>query len=118
MGFHRLFALSFAVFAASISTSLAGPCSGDIDRMQARIDAKLQANAAAGPTARESTAATMHRQPTPESIAAAEARLGELSDQTIGAIAQAMTQARAADAAGDGSTCEQALANIRRVIGQ
>ena len=37
-------------FAASISASYAGPCSDDIVKMQARIDAKVAAMAAAGPT--------------------------------------------------------------------
>ena len=39
------------------------------------IDAMLEAQAAAGRSTRESTAATMHRQPTPGSIAAAEVKL-------------------------------------------
>ena len=85
--------------------------------MQARIDAKLEAKASGGPTARESTAALLHRQPTPGSIAAAEARLSELSDETVSTIAQTMERARAADSAGDTKACEGALADVERVIG-
>ena len=44
-------------FAAAMSVSYAGPCSDEIDNMQARIDAKLEAKAAAGPTAREGVGA-------------------------------------------------------------
>ena len=44
-------------FAAAMSASYAGPCSDEIDNMQARIDAKLEAQAAAGPTAREGVGA-------------------------------------------------------------
>lgn len=53
--------LSARVFAASTIGSSAGPCSQQIDRMQARIDAKLEAQAAAGPAATESSAALGHR---------------------------------------------------------
>ena len=46
-------------FAAVMSASYAGPCSDEIDNMQARIDAKLEAKAAAGPTAHEEVGAGM-----------------------------------------------------------
>ena len=117
MSIQRLVALNAVVLVASMSTGHAGPCAPDIDRMQARIDAKLGARAAAGATAREGTAATLHRQPTPGSIAAAEERLGELSAQTAEAIARAMARARAADSAGDKNACERALADAQRAIG-
>ena len=67
--------------------------------------------------ARESSAATEHRQPTPGSIAAAEARLGELSPEKIAAVNAAMTRARAADQAGDKSACDEALADAQRALG-
>jgi hypothetical protein len=72
MSIQRALAVCVAMIAASVSASFASPCSQDIDRTQAMIDAKLEAQAAAGRSARESTAATLHRQPTPGSIAAAE----------------------------------------------
>jgi len=49
--------------------------------MQSRIDAKLEAKAAAEPTAREGVSAGMSDQPTPRSIAAAEEKLGDVSPQ-------------------------------------
>jgi hypothetical protein len=111
----RLLMLTAAALAASISAGYAGPCSEQIDRMQARVDAMIAATAAAGPAGRESDTALMHRQPTPGSIAAAEERLGE------GARAQralaAMAQAHAADQAGDNGACERALADVQRAIG-
>jgi hypothetical protein len=107
-----------ASFAASMSACGAGPCSHEIDRAQAQVDARLEARAAAGPVARESTAALEHRQPTPGSIAAAESRLGEMSAQAVEALAAAMARAREADRAGDRNACEQALADVRRVIGR
>ena len=53
-----------AALVVSMSTSYAGPCSQEIARFRAEIDAKQHSNAVAGPTAPESTAATTHRQPT------------------------------------------------------
>jgi hypothetical protein len=113
----RLLVFGVISFAASISASYAGPCSDDVNNMQARMDAKLEAKAAAGPTAREGVFADMHNQPTSRSIVAAEERLGEVSPQTNDAVRQAMLRARAADSAGDKSACEQALADVQRAIG-
>ena len=48
--------------------------------------AKLEAQAAAGRSARESTSATTHRQPTPGLIAAAEAELGDISSEQLQAV--------------------------------
>jgi hypothetical protein len=73
--------------------------------------------AAAGPSAKESTDALTHRQPTPSSIAGAEGRLREMSAQTAAAVKQALERARTADSAGDKNTCEQALAEVQRLIG-
>jgi hypothetical protein len=84
--------------------------------VQIDIDAKLQAQAAAGPSVRESTAATMHRQPTPHSIGATESRLGEVSREKLKAVRAAMV--RSADDAGDRRACEQALADVHRELGR
>jgi len=112
-----LIVLSAAAIAASISVARAGPCSPEIDSMQTRIDARLAAKAATGPTAKESTDALTHRQPTPGSIAGAEERLREMSAQTAATVKQALERARAADSAGDKNACEQALAEVQRLIG-
>ena len=112
----RLLVFGAIAFAASISASYGGPCTDEIGNMQARIDAKLQAKAAAGPTGRQVGAST-HVQPTPRSIAAAEEKLGEVSAEMVAAVRQAMLRARAADSAGDKNACEQALAEVQRAIG-
>jgi hypothetical protein len=104
------------VLATSISASFASPCSQEIDRVQAKFDAILEAQAGAGPSARESAAATMHRQPTPGSIATAESKLGEVSPEKVQAVEALLTRAREADRVGDQSACEQALAEVRRVL--
>jgi GTP cyclohydrolase FolE2 len=102
---HALVCIA-VVLAVSTSATFASPCSQEIDRVQAGIDAKLEAQAAAGRSASESTSATMHRQPTPGSIAAAEAQLGDISPEELQAAQALMTQAREADRAGDQSACE------------
>ena len=108
----RLMACSIAAFAALISAGHAGPCAVDIDTMQRRIDARLEAIAAAGPFMREGAFAGMGDQPT-----AAEARRGEISTRKVAAVRRAMAQARAADAVGDNRTCEKMLARVTRVLG-
>jgi hypothetical protein len=112
----RLLALA-GMLAASASAAHAGPCAAQIDLMQARFDAKLAAAARTGPTARESVAATDHRQPTPDSIAAAEAKLGDLSPRTVETIESGMSRARKADAEGNKAACEAALAEVSRALG-
>jgi hypothetical protein len=104
------------LLALSASESFAGPCVQEIDRVQAGIDAKLEAQAAARRSARESTAATMHRQPTPDSIAATEVQLGEISPEQLQAAQTLMAQAREADRTGDRSACVQVLMTARRVF--
>jgi hypothetical protein len=109
---------SAAALGLSISLGYAGRCSHEIDRVQARVDAKLEGLAGAGPSAVESTAALRHHQPTPGSIAAAERKVGDISPETVTALTAGMTRARAADLAGDQSACELELAGVLRVIGE
>jgi hypothetical protein len=53
----RILVFSAMAVAASASATYAGPCADQIDAMQARIDAKLEAKAATGPTAKQGVAA-------------------------------------------------------------
>lgn len=116
MTIRRSLVTAGVILAASTSASYASPCSEAIDRMQAKIDAKLEAATAAGRSAVESTAATMHRQPTPRSIAAAEVQLGDVSREQAEAVGAAMVRAREADRVGDQSACEQALSEVERAL--
>ena len=115
----RLLAPTLAALALSTTLSAAGPCTQQIAQVQAQaqIDAKLAANAATGPAAPESPGALLSRQPTPGSIAAAESKLGELSQEVTTAIAAGMARAREADLAGNQSACEEALAEVRTTLG-
>jgi hypothetical protein len=103
-------------FALTLVTrpALAGPCTEEISRVQAVVDARIEAIAGAGASAPESGAARLHRQPTPGSIAAAEQSLGEGKGERE-ALA-ALARARTADAAGDKAACDRALAEARQAF--
>ena len=118
MNIQRLAVACAAALAASTSASYAGPCSQQITRVQVQIDAKLNARAEPGPIAPESPAAKLHRQPTPGSVADAEAKLGDTSAQRVKAVEAAMAEARKADGVGDLSACERALADAQRALDQ
>ena len=107
-----------AALALSATASAAGPCTQQIAQVQAQIDAKLAANAATGPAAAESSAALLNRQPTPQSIARAESKLGEISPELTAELGTGMARARETDLAGDQKACEEALAAVRRALGQ
>src|SRR5215469_12803781 len=114
---QQMMALVAAALALSTLPGFAGPARRRSTKCKRRSTLGLRRRPAGGPAAPESSAATMHRQPTPRSIAAAEGKLGELSPQTVETIAAAMTRARAADRAGDQSGCEHALADAQRTLG-
>lgn len=79
----RFLILNATALVVSISSSYARPCPLATERMRASIDDRL----AAWPSAPESVAAMMHRQPTQASVAAAEDKLARLSGQRIGVAA-------------------------------
>jgi hypothetical protein len=111
----RLAAALLAITLVPLS-AYAGPCAADIDRVQAQADAQIDATAGRGRMGAESTAATDHREPTPESIARAEQRL---DGATVGQTAlTALAQARQADAAGETAACERALDAARNALGR
>jgi hypothetical protein len=118
MSIQRSLIAFAAVFTASTSAGYAGPCSQDIARLQAAMQSKVRTAVTAGPTAPEGTTATMHRQPTPRSIATAESELGGLSPDQVKAAVAALARARAADSANDESACKQAIADAEGVLGQ
>ena len=116
MSIWHIVMLSAGAVAASTIGSQAGPCFADFHRMEARIEAWLNAKAAAGPTAQESSEALLHRQPTPRSIAAAQSRLGTVSPQKLDAIRQGMARAHEADSAGDLEACRRALSGVEPLL--
>ena len=65
-------ALSAVTLALCPAPVRAGPCTQQIYDAQNTVDKRLDAIAAAGKTGNQSVFATMHRQPTPHSVASAE----------------------------------------------
>ena len=57
----------------------------------------------------QSSFATMHRQPTPGTVASAEEKAGNLSPAQVQAITEDLDAARDADDKGDSAACEKAL---------
>jgi hypothetical protein len=105
---RRVCAISIAALCLASVPAEAGPCSKDIERMDDRINARLDKLAASEPEKRQSLGAQEHRQPTPRSIAEAEG----VPSARIATARDAMERAREADSAGDKAACEKALAEI------
>lgn len=108
---HRRTILTLACLVICLLTSTqaaeASSCRTAIDQAQARLDAKLAAHAAAGRELRETTFATMGHQPSPTTIAEAEAAAGIWE---AGRRAQAsLARARSADMKNDRRQCFRAV---------
>ena len=97
-----------------ISQAHAGPCSDAIDHVQAQVDATIDQRAEAGPWLPESDSALRSHQPTPRSIASAEAAAGHGRKQE--AALAALGRARDADFRGDAAQCNHELANVRHLL--
>jgi hypothetical protein len=109
-----LLGAAILICAASFSPCRAGPCTREIDHLQARADAAIEAHARAGPFGSESIIATDSLQPTPESLARSERKL---SGWTGGVRAvKALRRAREADRNGDLEACEHALRAARHAL--
>lgn len=111
-----LMVLNALALTLSYSVACAAPCSNNIDRMQARIDAKVEAVAAAGSFIPPGISSGMEAQPTPLGMATVEEKMGELSGSKVDAVRAAMAQARAANAAGDYKACKKALGEVRHIL--
>jgi hypothetical protein len=113
----ELLALTVVAVASSTQPSRADSCSHDIDRAWVQVNGKIQARSAAGRSIPQSTIALLHRQPTRSSVAAAEEMLVDVWLPMETAVA-ALSRAREADRANDRIACEEALAEVQRVIGR
>jgi hypothetical protein len=104
----------FIFLLLSASAANGASCGAQIDKVQAQVDARLDAVAGTDPGARESRAALLHHQPTPASIAAAER--GLRGQHGVERALAALKRARKAKASGDWQGCETALAEARAAI--
>ena len=96
----------------------AGACTDRIYETDLTVAKLLDSAAAQGRPAAESAFATMHRQPTPGSIASAEQQAGDLTADQLQAVTEAMDEARHADDQGDDAGCEEALNGVDRMLGR
>ena len=94
----------------------AGPCTDRIYQTDLDVAKLLDSAAAEGRPAAQSAFATMHRQPTPGSIATAEQDAGDLTSEEALAITEAMDEARHADDESDQAGCEKALSDVDRML--
>jgi hypothetical protein len=116
MIFQRVTAVAGIALILDAAPVHAGPCTDRIYQTNLEVAKLLDAAAAQGRPAPQSTFATMHRQPTPGSIASAEQQAGDLSSADVQAITEAMDVARRADDQGDRAGCEKALSEVDRVL--
>jgi hypothetical protein len=94
----------------------AGPCRHSIDRVQSQVDAAIDKRAGSGPWLPESSGAVLSHQPTPQSIAAAEATSGR--GQRLQGALNSLDRARAADSAGNVKLCRAELKKAKRALRQ
>jgi hypothetical protein len=94
----------------------AGPCTDRIYQTDLDVAKLLNSAAAQGRPATQTAFATMHRQPTPGSIASAEQQAGDLTGEEAQAITEAMDVARRTDDEGDREGCEKALNDVDRML--
>jgi hypothetical protein len=113
----ELLVLTMAAVASSTLPSRANSCLHDIDRAWVEVNGKIRARSAAGRSLPQSTIGLLHHQPTQSSIAAAEETLVDVWLPMETAVA-ALSRARGADRANDRIACEEALAEVQRVIGR
>jgi hypothetical protein len=96
-----------AMFCLNISIAHAGPCSADIAQFEKAIRDSA-GNPFAGLTAPQSVNAQLDRQPTPQSLKQAHARLQAKFSAT-------MARAKRLDAKGNQSGCASALTAAKRM---
>jgi hypothetical protein len=113
---RQVAAVAGIAFIFGAATAHAGPCTDRIYQTDLDVAKLLDSAAAQGQPAPESTFATMHRQPTPGSIATVEQDAGDLTSEEAQAITEAMDEARHADDQGDQAGCEKALSDVDRML--
>ena len=107
------------IFAAlPISQAHAGRCSQDIHDTMIAVANRLGTVALQVQSSRETRYATMHRQPTPTTVAQAEAQLGAMSANAAKAFDESIERAGAADSLDDLQACRTALRDARRALVQ
>jgi hypothetical protein len=99
-------AFAVAVLLLGTASAHAGPCSNAIAQFEQAVRQAAN-NPSAGPTARQSVDAQLDRQPTPGSVAGAEARAQATFEV-------ALARAKRLDARGNRAGCTRALRAAKR----
>ncbi len=105
--------LSAAVaFIGSVVAAQAGPCTKQISQVEAQIQRgqAAQPGGAGAPSAPQSVAAQLHRQPTAQSV---ESALSQANAEGVAAL----DRAKRADAKGNARECANALAEAKQLYG-
>jgi predicted lipid-binding transport protein (Tim44 family) len=99
----------------SVTGTLAGPCTAQIAELEQRVSPAPASPAPASPentpSAPQSVAAQLHRQPTPNTVQSAAGRANAEADAAV-------DRARKADAGNDADGCNEALREARRLYGE
>jgi hypothetical protein len=108
--------LVFVILAIYAPSAQAASCRHEIDRVQAQVDARIEAIAANDPGAAETRAARLHHEPTPASIAAAERH--RPGDKHVERALRALSRARMAEGRDNSKACFAALVGARAALAQ
>ena len=112
---HLLTPLAVALLIGAVPAAHASSCGEAVIKTQAALDNYIDALAAKGPSAPESTGALLSHDPSPGAIARTEAELGDGDQAEL--AQQALDRARAAEAKGDAAACEAQVVRARAAIG-
>jgi hypothetical protein len=104
--FGLLIATTAATLFCGSGTAHSGPCTSQIEELERQIG-RASSSAKSGPTAPQSIAAQLHRQPTPETVRNAERKANADA-------AAALQRARQADADDNPAACAKALDEAKR----
>src|SRR5262249_1342329 len=96
-----------ATVGLGVASAQAGPCSSEIAQFEQAVR-QSAGNPNAGPFARQSIGAQLHRQPTPRSIKPAEEQAQAAFDATL-------ARAKELDAQGDRAGCTKALTDAKEM---
>ena len=99
------FALATSLTPVASIAAYAGPCGDEVTQFEQKVKRESR-KPSAGVTARQTTAAQLHRQPTPETVKEGEARAQLAFDAVL-------VRARAADSSGDQAACQKALSEAK-----
>jgi hypothetical protein len=109
LGCRALLGASVALCLSATGT-LAGPCTVQIAELEQRVS-PAPASPQDTPSAPQSVAAQLHRQPTPTTVQSAAGRANADADA-------ALERARKSDADNDADGCNEALREARRLYGE